>query len=124
MPDLIAFLRARLDEDEAAARAAGAGTWNIDDGMCCVVDPEEGQIAAGEHHGSIRTRHVEHMARWDPARVLAEVAAKRAVLELHDDPSGLHVCEDQLADASECRTLRAVAQPYASHPDFDPTWRT
>jgi hypothetical protein len=106
--DLIEFLRARLAEDEAAALAAdvkqGDPRWKYNPVMaapgCYTVrsadsnrpvarvedvgddinpeDPESGprSILDGE---SVAT----HIARWDPARVLAEVSSKRAILDLH-----------------------------------------
>lgn len=68
----------------------------------------------------------EHIARWDPARVLAEVEAKRAILEhvsrtvaFAGEPPGIDL-ED--VPAIE-HVLRLLAQAYAGHPDFDPTWR-
>jgi hypothetical protein len=58
MDDLIAFLQARLDEDERSAHA-----W----------------LPFGNPDAAAR----DHIARHDPGRVLAEVAAKRAILDLH-----------------------------------------
>ena len=65
--DLIAFLNARLDEDEAAAKAA----WGVEWDWRYVTRPfgERPSIA-----------HTVHIARHDPARVLREVAFKRAIL--------------------------------------------
>lgn len=83
--DLVAFLRARLDEDER--------------------DP----------------------GGWSPARVLAEVDAKRRILAEHpwrhepDWPSGRQ-CR-QCATEHPCTTLRLLALPYAGHPDYREEWR-
>jgi hypothetical protein len=68
MSELVEFLRARLDEDERIARAAGGdGHWTAED------------IAVyGERLDP--TGRV-HMATHDPARVLAEVEAKRGLLD-------------------------------------------
>src|SRR5690554_5666985 len=62
MDGLVEFLRAQLDEDERVARAADGESYWLDEGD-----------ATGDflHH-------------HDPARVLAEVAAKRRILELHE----------------------------------------
>lgn len=63
----------------------------------------------------------DHIARWDPARVLAECAAKRAIVngfrphpnarDLNDVHMFIHAA------------ILPLAQPYADHPDFDPAWR-
>jgi hypothetical protein len=73
---LTEFLTARLDEDEAVARKASHqkvagpfhGDWRADSLALSVVADREDR---------------RHIARHDPARVLAEVAAKRAIVELH-----------------------------------------
>jgi hypothetical protein len=62
-------------------------------------------VAAADSDGQL----AEYIARYDPVRVLAEVRAKRAIVELVGDeyPQVLHL----------------LAQPYADHPGFDLTWR-
>lgn len=62
MDDLIAFVAARLDEDEAAARAAVNFSYGVPD-WCDDGDPDG-----------------VHIARHDPARVLREVEASRKLL--------------------------------------------
>lgn len=95
--DLAAFLKARLDRDEAVARAASwtddANAWHaepspfgardggqrwyvedaMDDGVVSHVDP-----VASDDESVAR-----HIARHDPARVLREVEAKRQIVDLH-----------------------------------------
>ena len=84
-----------------------------------------------------RTVDAMHIARWDPARVLAEVeleradvAAKRRILELHapfgapDWPhQACRTCGD-LGDPVEapCETVRLLAQPYAGQPGWRAEW--
>jgi len=120
--DLIAFLRARLDEDEAAARVAeeeiGDARWR--QSSCAIVAvadpstlPKPPFGLAGLVTDAMVTECIWHAVRWDPARVLAEVTAKRAVLALCE-PWGL---------AEDVAVLRLLAQPHAAHPDFDPAWR-
>lgn len=58
----------------------------------------------------------DHIARWDPARVLAEVDAKRRQLDAFDE-YGTHDTWD-LIDT----TLRLLAIPYAGHPDYQKEW--
>jgi hypothetical protein len=90
---LTEFLRARLDEDQAAAEA-----WST---------PFSNPTAEQR----------EHIARHDPARVLAEVDAKRRIIveceSLIDDPA-VRAMETALC---------LLALPYADHPDYDQTWK-
>lgn len=104
MDDLVAFLRARLDEDERIARAAikaagdvpGAANWRFgnaspDEGgtywHITTTPPDAdvfhlvelvggGMSGGGAHEPEIARHAVEH----DPARVLREVDTKRRLL--------------------------------------------
>jgi hypothetical protein len=65
-----------------------------------------------------------HIARHDPARVLREVAAKRAILARYEErPANLG---DSLQQGQECMGLlyamEALAAVYSDHPDYDPEW--
>lgn len=75
-----------------------------------------------------------HIARHDPARVLAECTAKRRIVEASRseaiDAAFYAVPElpadDDWAHGAEWAfglALRALAQPYADHPDFREEWR-
>lgn len=99
--DLIAFLSARLDEDEAAARAATPGPWTHDplkqwhdgDDFVTLTKPHEfvGYGGPSPFRGCIATtgnpsqkeavRNAVHIARHDPARVLREVAFARWLIK-------------------------------------------
>jgi hypothetical protein len=88
------FLTARLADDE---RACGGGD-----------DPESWcDRATGVHLG--------------PDRALAELEAKRRIIELH--PEMLEWCVECAHESHPCRTLRALALPFADHPDYDEAWR-
>lgn len=115
MTDIVEFIKARLDEDEAIADAA----VRFDYGVTNWCDE-------GDHVN-------RHIARHDPARVLREVAAKRALLDAHcTDPKyggteclGCHANfqeEYWTQDINKCPTLRAIASVYSDHQDYDPTW--
>jgi hypothetical protein len=66
-----------------------------------------------------RAEHLAHIARHDPARVLAEVVAKRRILDLFTPP----VSEW----GSETLRLYGLAQllalPYADRPGYREEWR-
>lgn len=66
---------------------------------------------------------------YDSRRVLAEVTAKREIIEehqmigsdLYDD--GIVWCQTcSPRTTGPCRTLRLLAAPYASRAGFDPSW--
>jgi hypothetical protein len=106
--DLVTWLRAQLDDDERAARAVEGirMPWYFD--------------------------HIDEAARplvdlaLDPARVLAEVDAKRRLLDLHPYAGLLSApesCESCVVIPGPCPTLRLLALPYADRPGCRPEWR-
>jgi hypothetical protein len=140
---IVDFLNARLAEDQAAAEAARDlmdEPWKI-----FPEGPEE-ENYSGEYrisNGITVAGHVEeakasHIARHDPARVLREVAAKRAVIEDHQikpvtypepDDDEAFDCERCHFDRDEgvygfgyCPTLKALAAVYSSHHDYRKEW--
>ncbi|RPE34931.1 DUF6221 family protein [Kitasatospora cineracea] len=138
--DLVAFLRARLAEDEQVARA-------VDDNSA----PWDGQWAADGRdvlrtiNGHVLARATattdgrnlpiplkpgltEHWARHDPARVLAEVDAKRRIIAQYERArEGRRTHPDDLASAGAVLALygavKLLALPYAEHPDYREEWR-
>jgi hypothetical protein len=102
MSDLVAFLRARLDEDEQAARDGDDACWHID--YC----DDEGK---------------RYHERFDPARVLREVEAKRRILDEHGSGSDSCDAHDASMRSIPCDTLLLLALPYADHPDYREEWR-
>ena len=107
------FLLARIAEDEAVARASDPAVW---------VSGLAWRVARVERSGATAA----HIARHDPARVLAESESKRAIVEVHYEVpasdikwSNCGVC----MSGWPCVTLRHLAAVYADHPDYDPTWR-
>lgn len=165
MTSLIDFIEARIAEDEQIARAAYGETeqdWTIDtdpdlpakhvqgrpsiktsgmgwqttsgDGIWSCDDPEDDcRIYRREDKAD-----AEHIVHFDPARVLREVAAKRAIIKAHpidteyDHLSACRACQwdvdcdaprnDLEASDCPCPSLRAVATVYSSHPDYREEW--
>ncbi len=125
----MAFLRARLDEDEQTARAATPGPWEWRQEHGEPWQPKPGGWLdySGEYletggetptlFGPGMTPHADavHIARHNPARVLAEIDAKRRILNEtwggrdHQDLWVHHV--------------RLLALPYAGHPEWREEWR-
>lgn len=153
--ELVAFLRARLDEDEQVARRAceyAEAEWRLDEefGETVLWWPPEPHVAENERrHGlpvvsdqwrgqtiaSGGERIAPHVARHDPARILAEVEAKRGMLKLHGPREqyrdGCTVCDDSNDSCGcisgpcqyPCTTLRLLTLPYAGHDDYDESWK-
>lgn len=150
MNDLAAWLLDRLDEDEQAARATSPWPWvsnaEGDEVLSARLHDEGGlleedlTVATGYALSGNQVRaNVAHIARHDPARVLAEVAAKRRIVELHTptDRTGKHLCPVCVSweiwltqepgaglplDDAPCSTLRLLALPYAVQPGYRPEW--
>lgn len=136
------FLTARYDEVEAEARGllrdlevqiAESGFQADERGPFTPTRQLAAEMWA-QYAGQTRWRNFARgrtIARFaDPARVLADIAAKRAIVELHADThecTGPTLVSDpdlQEGDyGGPCTTLRLLAQPFAEHPDFDPAWR-
>ncbi|MFD8882376.1 DUF6221 family protein [Streptomyces erythrochromogenes] len=156
--DLVQFIRDRLNNDEQVARAAmwdeQSDTWTArppqaryeqyivadycDDGVV-VVTPEN---ADADGVG-------QHIARHDPARVLAEVDAKRRTLDLHGIvhrnigwrdadgeaeyaelpvcghcvPKHTHYLTREGVAEGPCTTVRLLGLPHADHLDYRDDWR-
>jgi hypothetical protein len=128
MDDLVTFLNARLDEDEAAAKLAAreGGAWKQDDPdrYPGAISSLGGPVVYDE--GSPDEYQAAHIARHDPARVLREVAAKRAILGLSakvrewtDSSAGATA---GYAAAVVGDTLRALAVIWSDNPDYRAEW--
>jgi hypothetical protein len=73
--DLIARLRAQLDEDEQFAAEASQSPWRCEDNF--VENLDGGTVARFEIEANAR-----FAAANDPARELRDIAAKRKIVEL------------------------------------------
>ena len=154
MSDLTEFLLARIAEDEEAAKAASPSPWKYGDVESVAggsLYDKTRMIASlhyeqpTDHDGTI-VRHLlsdeadangAHIARHDPARVLAECEAKRRIVEVHakirEAYPGMTIEENPCcAECSAggeypsgwpCATLAAIASIYADHPDYREEWR-
>lgn len=158
------FLTARIEEDEAAARAATesgsgdvipegnalrrflnaqSGTATVEDVLyfvwCSALDAkammqeshatEEGYL---NHQRNSLERARSALALGDPARVLREVAAKRAMVEYFSQTlvEATPLRRQSMSDLEFLRVLDAqralgwLADSYADHPDYDQRWST
>jgi hypothetical protein len=125
-PGLDEFLLARIAEDKRmatdAAAASGRAAWSVADAA---------QMDGCGQHGT-----AEHVARYDPARILAECSAKRwtvlACRAARPDMAFLGTRPRGMADFPltprdqhqfAALTLALLGLPYADHPDYRPEWR-
>ncbi|GAA3223163.1 DUF6221 family protein [Actinocorallia longicatena] len=131
MKDLIEFLNARLDEDEAAARACPLTDWSVDG-----PPPEHyahtstsslllGRAAERTfHHLALPTMHtgasLHHAARHDPARVLRDVAAVRQLIAEYEEADRTTRYPDYDGGQADglARALHFLAAAYFEHPDY------
>ncbi|WP_371634467.1 DUF6221 family protein (plasmid) [Streptomyces sp. NBC_01259] len=145
-----AFLSARLDEEERIARAATDGPWRVDNEEFAeaIYGADGSTVVGGGRWGGEAsvfesTEDALHIALHNPTRVLADAAAKRRIVVLHravrtttlvhqdgslaDPVEVCHACDANTTDADwpemPCPTLSALAEPYASHPDYQEGWR-
>lgn len=121
------FLEARLKEDKQWALAAQDG-----DGYAGWDNPSTGvvQVAGGGLDGLVLVPRnmAVHIARHDPARVLREVEAKRAILAEYEKEArvieqGHRTGWTEGGQAVRETVLRLHASVYADHPDYDESWR-
>lgn len=142
--DIVAFLTRCLDEDQQLAEAAAA------------VDPAPWTANADDAFGGIRERHgtglviaaddvalwdcegsnmlcmtaesAEFIAAHDPARVLADIAAKRELLLWHEEDryrvGRCSNCHTNLGQSHlwPCHVVKLLAAPYAGQPGYNPAW--
>ncbi len=135
--DLAAWLLERIAEDEAVAHSASYQRWRAfqpgdhgDYGWWVWEETEDPHYHAvadcnatdGENPEQ-EGADAEHIARWDPARILAECDAKRRIIARltefarteDDDHYGEHTMA--LVD-----TLEFFALPYAGRPGYRSEW--
>lgn len=135
---LVVWLCSQLDQDEDAAISAiqetSGAQWEPDDGGCCVVvSTSDSQRMTGDDGPLVaETRHwqsSEYIARHDPMFVLADVAAKRQVLdrcaevlEMASDHHTVESCDEDDAVLAEA-VVRTLAMAYAVRTGYRDEWR-
>lgn len=121
--DIVAFVKARLDEDERIANAAADAFLHGD--------------RIGIERDKLHPSVCMHVYSWTTARVLREVEAKRTMLAVAAVmvmdlplPAGTPAKAARLeaiAHDTERRQgstfLQLLALPYADHPDYRKEWR-
>jgi Family of unknown function (DUF6221) len=119
MNDLSAFIEARLDEDEAAAR--NVSRWPGREIQEELDDPEHYAWRAKELSPPI----AQHIIRHGPARALREVAAGRAIIERYKHspvappPNANFTAGPDDGYRQACAdAIRDLAAIWSDHPDY------
>ena len=111
------FVLARIAEDESAAREVILpGPWTCTGGLVTHVSDVGTIWIVAEHVGE----DGPHIARHDPARVLAQCAAMRKIVEDREHIATIPGHGAMLAHADF--VLRQLTSIWSDHPDFDPAW--
>lgn len=134
--DLTTWLRAQLDEDERVARDASGDTWvtgasagyeysRPGDVYAIAHDGTPARIALGTRCGPdiSEEQSSEHIARHDPARVLAEVEAKRRIIALWEEAQSAQFPDEGGYASALKDVVRLVALPHAGLPGYREKWR-
>lgn len=132
---IVEFLEARLDEDEETARDAAGwdssgsvrddGLWRRD-GVNSVIDSSRRMVVFGDGSAPDDSK-ATYIAHYDPARALAEVAAKRGVLTEYVNvfwvsPSVHCTAWTDGGQAARETAIRLFAAVYSSHSDYQKEW--
>jgi hypothetical protein len=143
--ELVPWLRAEIEADKRAASvkiirqhwSADPGSWATGTG---IVGEDGGPVAV-----AIGDYAAHHIVRHDPLDVLADCAAKLAVLEEHKSSGGMYptcrTCadwspgtymgdeeeweeppDDVRARAHPCKTVRLLGWGYRYRDGFNPSW--
>ncbi|MFI6368910.1 DUF6221 family protein [Nocardia sp. NPDC050630] len=114
---IVEFIEARLAEDEAMATAAGT----------------EDHPGGPTSWDAIGPALLGHLGRHDPARVLRQCAALRAIIADHAPDHSDYLCTRCVGKRSDapgdpgggfpCGTVLAIAAIWAEHLDYREEWR-
>lgn len=121
--DMVAFVRARLADEEQVALAAGGDRWRCPADVPGEVHDRRGGVAF-----TVRDSGFDHhIALQDPARTLERIETHRVLLGEYVEVAEL----DTDRPAQDFRSGRAVglgfavrqlAAEYAGHPDYQARW--
>ena len=109
--DLLAFLNARLDEDERIARAVTPDDWGV------------GDESSHYEWEDLPDAAFAHAKRHDPARVLREVEAGRQLLSDYEEARTSEA--EAAAVITEILFMQIInrVRVYGDHPDCRQEWR-
>lgn len=112
MNDLVTWLRAQLDEE---AERAKRGQWIAQ----FVSQSGRRDIGSTRAH----SKAIEREGGFSPSRVLAEVEAKRRILDWLDDAQDRATMGDYFGLYTD-EAVKLLALPYADQPGYREEWRS
>lgn len=143
------FLLARVEEIDQQAQKATQGRWKMW-AMEVRADPHGTSnldtslpVARTSHEAGLRTFNAQHIAYWDPQRVLAWCDAVRKIVELHKpdqnpndqwygDDARCRECGGYTLVAGHgerahramwpCPTISLFAAMFSDHPEYRSEW--
>lgn len=120
---LIAFVQARLDEEEQIARNGGSDTWR-----CPPDRPGEVHSSTGPIAFSMKDYGYDHhIAHQDPAQTLRRIETTRVLLGEYAEVAGLDL-DRPARDFPSGRAVglgfvvRQIAAEHAGHSDYRVKW--
>jgi hypothetical protein len=129
---LVEFLLARFHEVELTARAVPTAHGTVPPAHWSTSDsrPDQGRVVMGTADDFVlpTPAHAEHVARHDPARVIADVVVKRWIVQQY-----VRICDSrQRSEVTDEASrgmlmqlyvvLGGLAMLFADHPDYNPRW--
>jgi hypothetical protein len=129
--ELAGFMAARVDEEEASAEAVLSAA-ELFGGVPQRSTPLGHQVFDGSGIVVTHDRTVvlpsdvaTHIARHDPPRALASVAADRAMLHEHAAFAGIATHDPSVREWANAlgRMVRIRASAWAWHPEYKPGWK-
>jgi hypothetical protein len=135
--ELVAFVRARLDERGQHARIASPWPWHLGPEGDEVIAADGILVAEVFALSSNQQRNTAaFIVRCDPKQALADVAAMRVILDEHTHHRSHYnpveiACGTCASDRHEtyyevngwCKTVRLLALPFDWHPGYREAWR-
>jgi hypothetical protein len=128
--DLVEWLRLQLDEDERIALCPRDRKWMVEPWTPTEPDalPASSWIVAAPSGDDGVAVCSDHIIRWDPARVLREVEAKRKIIDdlsavIADDEGMGYYSDGHSGLVTAKRTPRLLALPCSDRPGFREEWR-
>jgi hypothetical protein len=113
--DLTEFVNARLNEDEAAAKA-----------LALSLERQSMGGAWSSNGPPVTGNSVTINTAWLPDRVLREITAKRAILAEYDRLNAAYEAfrhgANQAAMLAAQTAVEHLAAIWSDHPDYDPAW--
>lgn len=142
MTSIVEFLTARLNEAEAVAVAASTATddeaWQVNGGGYGVYAGFPNASVAVDGFGHMNDDVARHIARHDPTHVLADIAAKRRILDEHWPEQVASLDKETRGQAFTvcaccrrgerqivypCPTVKNLAALADRHPEYNESWR-